>query len=158
MAFNAAVKTELDNIGAGEIIDSSPNNTSAYPTFENGITGGRFIKFDTNSIDKLDGSATPKVAGVVRRKLTSELNVNIYSSENGDQVSEIADFGYVTVEVTDAASPSKRAPVYAINVDSVESGKATQDSGATGAVLVPDVVFWEEKAAGVWLVRINKYL
>jgi len=53
--------------------------------------------------------------------------------------------------VTEGANPSKYDQVYTVNADSVDAGKATDSSDAT---IVKGAVFWEEKKAGVWLVRV----
>lgn len=160
MAFNNAVLQEVSDLPAGEVIKASPHNVSVFEVFQDGLIEGRFAKFDNGSLDKLDGSATPDVAAVVKRKVTGEIGAGVYSTSGIeiDQVAEGIDFGFATVTVTDAAAPTKRDPVYTINLDSAETGKATEDSGATGALAVADCVFWEQKAANVWLVRMNKFL
>lgn len=160
MAFNQAVLEKIADLPAGEVITASPYNVSAFEKFEDGLIEGRFVKFDTESIDKLDASATPIIAGIAKRKVTGEIGTGIYSASGQaiDQVAEVINFGFASVTVTDAATPAKYAPVYTINAATAETGKATQDSGATGALLVEEVVFWEQKAANTWLVRINKYL
>jgi len=160
MAFNNAVLQDNLDLPTGEVIAASPYNVSAFEQFEDGLIEGRFVKYDTASIDKLDASATPTIAGIAKRKVTGEIGAGVYSAagQEIDQVAEVINFGFATVTVTDAAVPVKYLPVYTINAATAETGKATQDSGATGALLVEDVVFWEQKAPGVWLVRINKYL
>lgn len=160
MAFDNTVLADNLDLPAGEVIKSSPHNVSAYDVFEDGLIEGRFAKLDAGSVDNLDASATPVIVGVTRRKVTGEIGAGVYSTSGIeiDQVAEVVDFGHVTVTVQDAAVPTKLAPVYAINLATAEAGKATQDSGASGAVLVPNAVFWEEKQAGVWLVRLPQYM
>jgi hypothetical protein len=162
MAFDNTVLADNLDLPAGEVIKASPYNVSAFEVFEDGLIEGRFVKFDSGSIDNLDASATPTIAGIARRKITGEIqdSPGVYSASGQgiDQVAEIINFGFATVTVTDAADPSKYDPVYAINLDTAERGKATENSGASGAVAVDEVVFWEQKAANVWLVRINKFL
>lgn len=160
MAFTNTVLFDNKDLPAGEVIAASPHNVSAFDVYENGLTEGRFVKYDAGSVDRLDASATPSIIGIARRKITGEIGEGLYNLEGVavDQVAEVINLGYASVTVTDAAAPTRYAPVYAINVNSVESGKATQNAGETGAVLVPNVIFWEEKQAGVWLVRMNQYL
>lgn len=161
MTFKQAVLKEVTDMLAGEILASAPYNVSAYDIFEDGLAMGRFVKFDAGSADALDGSATPDIIGVAKRKVSGEIaEEGVYTAVGieHDSVAEIADFGYVTVSITDAAVPTKRAPVFVINASGADSGKATQDTGETGALALADAVFWEPKSAGVWLVRINKYL
>lgn len=159
MPFDNTVLGQITDLKAGEVIASSPYSISAFEIFEDGLIEGRFCKFDTGSIDNLDASATPVIAGIAKRKISGEIGTGVYSTSGQgiDQVAEVINFGYATVTVTDAADPSKYDPVYAINLDSAERGKATEASGATGALLISDCVFWEAKADGVWLVRFNTY-
>lgn len=160
MAFNDTVILGNEDLGAGEVVTASPYNVSAFELFEDGLIEGRFVKYDTGSIDNLDSSATPVIAGISKRKITGEIGTGVYSTSGIeiDSVAEVVNFGFATVTVTDAATPSKYDPVYMINADTAEAGKATQDDAAGVNPSAGDVVFWEEKAAGVWLVRINKFL
>lgn len=155
MGFANEVTTNAPGLDAGIEIGSKPHNIEAYSTFESGVvTIGRFAKYDTGSIDALDGSATPKIAGVVRNKLNRAMGETTYTTAK-DSVIEVVDFGHVTVEVTAAATPSKFDPVYVVNATGVDSGKATQDS--TGNLLVSNAVFWEQIKTGVWVVRLQNY-
>lgn len=158
MAFNNTALKDNADLGAGEVITASPYNVSAFEIFEDGLIEGRFVKYDTGSIDNLDSSATPVIAGISKRKINGEIGSGVYSTTGieVDQVAEVVNFGFATVTVTDAADPSKYDPVYVINAATAEAGKATEVVGTN--LLVSDVVFWEQKAANVWLVRINKFL
>lgn len=158
MAFETSVFAEHKDLPAGEVIKASPHNVSAFELFEDGLIEGRFVKYDAGSIDNLDASATPTIAGIARRKITGEIGTGVYSTSGLgiDQVAEVINFGFATVTVTDDADPSRYDPVYTVNADTADAGKATEVEGTN--VLVEDVVFWEQKAAGVWLVRMNKFL
>ena len=160
MAFKDTTLQDNPDLGAGEVITASPYNVSAFELFEDGLVEGRFCKYDTGSIDNLDASATPVIAGIARRKITGEIGTGIYSTtgQEIDQVAEVINFGFATVAVTDAASPAKYDAVNVINDGTADAGKATDAAVAAGIVSAGDVVFWEQKAAGVWLVRINKFL
>lgn len=160
MSFNNTVLEDNLDLPAGEFISASPYNVSAFEVFEDGLVEGRFCKFDAGSIDNMDGSGTPVVAGIVRRKVTGELGAGVYSASGQeiDQVAEVINFGFATVTVTDASTPSKYDAVQYINDGTADAGKATEASVAAGIVNAGDVVFWEQKATNVWLVRINKYL
>lgn len=157
MPFNDAVLNQVPDMLAGEVIKEAPYNVSMFEKFEDGLIEGRFVKFDSGQIDKLDASATPTIAGIAMRKITGEIGEGVYSQtgQEIDSVAEVINFGYATVTVTDAATPSKYDPVYTVNADTAETGKATQD--ATGTLAVSDCVFWEQKSANVWLVRFNKF-
>ena len=160
MAFKDTTLQDNPDLGAGEVITASPYNVSAFELFEDGLIEGRFCKFDAESIDNLDGSATPVIAGIARRKITGEIGTGIYSTtgQEIDQVAEVINFGFATVTVTDTADPSKYDDVNVINDGTADDGKATEAAVADGIISAGDVVFWEQKAAGVWLVRINKFL
>jgi len=160
MSFNSTVLQDNLDLPAGEFISASPYNVSAFEVFQDGLVEGRFCKFDTGSIDNMDASATPVVAGIVRRKVTGEIGAGVYSTSGQaiDQVAEVINFGFATVTVTDAATPAKYDAVQFVNAATADAGKATDAAVAAGIVNAGDVVFWEQKAANVWLVRINKYL
>lgn len=160
MSFDNTVLPEHLDLPAGEVIKASPHNVSAFELFEDGLVEGRFVKFNSGSIDKLDGSATPVIAGIAKRKITGEIGPGIYSASGAeiDQVAEVINFGFATVTVTDASSPKKYDDVNVINDATAEAGKATESAVAAGIISAGDVVFWEQKAANVWLVRINKFL
>lgn len=160
MAFANTVLEQIPDLVAGEFIAASPYNCSAFEVFEEGLIPGRFAKFDTGSIDNLDNSATPVIAGVVRRKIASALENDTYTKLGiaPDQVAEVINFGFATVEVPAGVTPAKFGQVYAVNAagSGVDFGKATTVS--TNNVAVPGCVFWEAKAANVWLVLIPAYL
>ena len=160
MAFKNTALQDNPDLGAGEFIAASPYNVSAFELFEDGLVEGRFVKYDTGSIDNMDGSGTPVVAGIARRKITGEIGTGIYSTSGMaiDQVAEVINFGFATVAVTDDADPAKYDAVQFVNATGADAGKATDATVASGIVSAGDVVFWEPKAAGVWLVRINKFL
>ena len=153
MAFNNTVLAEIADLPAGEVIKSKPHSVDVFERFEDGLVEGRFAKLDAGRADLLDASATPTLIGVVRRKPTGEIGTGVYSTTGAeiDQVAEIVNFGWVTVTVTDAATPTKMGQVYTVNAAGADSGKATSDAGQ---LIVPGAVFWEEKAANVWLIRV----
>jgi len=160
MSFTNTTLQDNPDLGAGEVIKASPYNVSPFELFEDGLIEGRFCKYDTGSIDNMDGSTTPLIAGIVRRKITGEIGTGIYSTtgQEIDQVAEVINFGFATVTVTDTADPAKYDAVNVINDGTADAGKATETAVVAGIISVGDVVFWEQKAAGVWLVRFNKYL
>ena len=158
MAFQNTVLENFPDLGPGEVIASAPHSVQAFEVWEEGLVPGRFVKYDTGSIDLLDASATPLIAGVVRRKIASALENATYTKLGiaPDQVAEVCNFGYVTVEVLAGDTPAKYQQVYAVNTAGANLGKATET--ATDNAIVPGCVFWEEKAPNVWLVLIPAYL
>lgn len=158
MAFNNTVLTEVPDLMPGEVIAASPHNVSAFDVFEEGLVPGHFVKYDAGSIDLLDASATPLIAGVARRKIASALENANYTKLGvaPDSVAEICDFGHVTVQIPTGITPAKYGQVYAVNIAGADIGKATTVS--TNNAAVPGCVFWEKKGTNSWLIRIPKYL
>ena len=158
MAFNDTVLEEVIDLVAGEFLASSPYNCSAFEVFEEGLVPGRFVKYDAGSIDNLDTSATPVIAGIARRKIASALENANYTKLGiaPDQVAEVINFGFATVEVLAGDTPARFQQVYAVNTAGDNLGKATET--ATNNAIVPGCVFWEAKAPNVWLVLVPKYL
>lgn len=162
MAFANTVLQDNNDLPAGEVIKASPHNVSAFEVFEDGLVEGRFVKYDAGSIDNLDGSADPVIAGISRRKLTGEIQdgpATYQTSGLGiDQVAEVINFGFATVEVADGVTPARYEAVNVLNDATADAGKATNAAVAAGIISAGDVVFWEQKAANVWLVRMNQFL
>lgn len=158
MAFENTVLDIIPDLMPGEFIAASPYNCSAFDVWQEGLVPGRFVKYDAGSIDLLDASATPLIAGVVRRKLASAIESATYTKLGiaPDQVAEVVDFGFVSVEIAEGVTPSRYDQVYAVNATGEDSGKATTEAG--DGVIVPGTVFWEPKRPGTWLVRIPQYL
>lgn len=158
MSFNTTVVATPPDLMPGEFIAASPYNCSAFDVWEEGLVPGRFAKFDTGSLDLLDASATPIIAGVVRRKISSALE-NLTYTKLGiapDQVAECVNFGFVSVAIPAGVTPAKFGQVYAVNIAGANIGMAT--TVATNNVAVPGAVFWEAKCPGTWLILIPKYL
>lgn len=163
MAFANTVLEQIPDLPAGEVIASSPHCIVAFDTFEDQLVPGRFVKRDTGRIDNIDGSATPVIVGVSRRKIASALDqANYRTAASGaiapDSVAEVINFGFATVEVPTGVTPAQYGQVYAVNASGsgVNFGKATTVS--TNNVAIPDCIFWEAKADGVWLVLMSRYV
>lgn len=163
MAFNNTVLPELVDIGSGEFIASMPYAVLPFDNFEDQLVPGKFVKYDTARVDNMDGSATPKIIGIARRKVGSALDQDNYRTKASgaiapDSVAEVISFGFATVEVPTGVTPAKFGAVYAVNAagSAANFGKAT--TVATDNVAVPDCIFWEPKADGVWLVLFSRYV
>lgn len=161
--FKDTVLQESPDLGAGEIITSKAYVTEAFEHFANGTQAGRFIQAATISIDgedaiqaaPLDGSATPIIAGVAARKIGSSIESSGVYHADTDQVCEVHMQGFMTVEVDETATPAKYKQVYAVNASGATSGLATDaDTGE----IVPECIFWEQKAEGVWLIALTKII
>lgn len=164
MAFKTTVAAEIVDLGAGEVIKSAPYDVQAYDKFEEGLKAGRFCRIASGELKNIDGTATPALVGIPRRKVTGEIADTADYTKQGlgyDSVAEVIEFGYATVEIATTAAPTKRAPVNIINkADDTtgDNGRATEEAVTTGIIASSGAIFWEPKAPGVWLIRFNKYL
>lgn len=153
MAFGGRTD-EIGKVGPGEII-GNVGVVSTYTVFEEGLIGGRFGKMNTagDGIDLIDSSATPTIAGVVKREVGNALeDLGTYTAANANNV-DVIESNLVTVEVVTGLTPSKFDPVYVENLTALDYGKATTASTA-GNVLV-DGYFYQEVDTDVWTIRIR---
>ena len=158
MAFQTGYLADPVKVGAGERF-GSVNIILSATTFEDQLKVGRFAKLDTGSIDNMDGSSTPVIAGVVLRNVAApvedggEIDSGLYG-----QVEYLRQ-GLVTVEVATGITPTQFDKVYANNSDSAEYGKATTEADDGAGTPVDNIdtgaEFIEEVQAGVWLVRLK---
>ena len=151
MAFNNAVLAQSAGLGSGELLPDTNGLTLAFETFEDGLVQGRFAKYDTGSIDNLDSSSTPQIAGITRRLIAGEIDISTYRT-TGDIINSVAEVittGMATVDVVSGVTPAKYGVVYAENQTAGQFGKATTVS--TGNVN-SGWVFWKEVSTDVWLV------
>lgn len=130
MAFQDYNKTQIEPVDGGVLNSSFNPKVDSYMDFENGLLIGRFAKLDNNSIDNLDNSVTPKIAGVVMYSPVNAIesgNTYVNTGDNKVNQIELCSFGLITVEVVDGVTPSKFDPVYAYNdvVTPADYGKAT---------------------------------
>ena len=132
MAFSSAVLEESKKLGSGELLRTKPFNVEAFSTFEDGLVMGRFAKYDTDSVDNLDGSATPKIAGIVTRLIGGEQGVTTYRKTGTlvDNVAEVMTTGFATVDVVSGNTPARYGIAYAVNASGsgANFGKATTTS------------------------------
>ena len=151
MAFTNTVLAQSAGLGSGEVLVTKPYNTEAFGVFEDGLVQGRFVKYDTGSIDMLDASATPTIAGISRRLIAGETGVTTYRSSGDviDYVAEVHTTGFITVDVLAGSTPAKYGIAYAKNTADADSGKATTVSTSN---VNSGYVFWEEVSTNVWLV------
>ena len=153
MAFTSAVLEESKKLGSGEVLRTRPYNVEAFSTFEDGLVMGRFAKYDAGSVDNLDGSATPKIAGVVTRLIGGEQGVNTYRKTGTlvDTAAEVMTTGFATVDVVSGNTPARYGIAYAVNASGsgADFGKATTTSTNN---VDSGYVFWEKVDTNVWLV------
>lgn len=150
MAFTTGHLNDPQAVGAGEIVGTAHVILTAT-TFEDELQVGRFAKLDTGSLDNIDASATPTLAGVVLRNAASAV-------EDGDTIdsalySEVQYMrqGLVTVDVVTGVTPVKFGPVYVENQTPADYGKATDVSLGNVAA---NAEFIHEVQTDVWVVRL----
>lgn len=150
MSFNTGYIGDLGAVGAGERVGKLHTILSAI-AFENGLKVGRFAKLASGSIDNLDGSATPVIAGVILRNVANaEEDGGTIDSALFHQI-EYARQGLVTVEVKSGETPTRFGRVYASNAGDANDGMAT----ATNTDVETNAEFIEEIRTGVWLVYVT---
>lgn len=154
MAFPTRPTTEVGPIGSGVATDIYNQFVLSYDTYEDGLLAGRFAKLDTGSLDNLDGSATPAIAGVVLRNTNNPIEDG--ETFEGDFLSQVDALrhGIVTVEVVAGDTPAKFGPVYAVNAaaSGADFGKATTTS--TDNVEI-DAEWISEVTPGVWTIYMK---
>jgi len=157
MAFGSGFQNEIGKVGAGEII-GNVGIVSSYNTFETGLIGGRFAKYNsaTDGVELIDASSTPTIAGIVKREIMGAIEDNgTYTPENNIYADVVEGSSLVTVDVVAGLTIAKFEPVYVYNLATVagDQGKATNLTTA-GNVLV-DGYFYEEITTNVWSIRLK---
>ena len=145
MAFETGYLDDPQKVGAGERYGNN-NIVLTARTFENGLKVGHFAKLDTGSLDNLDTSATPVIAGVVLRNPAAPVEDGAtVDADLYGQVEYIRQ-GLVTVRVATGETPAQFGTVYADN--------ATGEATATNTDIEVSGEFIEEVQDGVWLIRL----
>lgn len=152
MAFNSARTDDIQPVGSGERIGDSHIILTAT-TFEDGLNVGRFAKLDSGSLDNVDSSASPVIAGVVLRHVSRSVESGGTVDASLQTNVEYGRWGLFTVDVVDGDTPSRFGQVYVHNLDDADAGKATTtDSADTESV---NAEFIHEVQSGVWLIAAN---
>lgn len=150
MAFSTGYLADPQAVGAGERY-GSVNIIFTATTFEDNLKVGRFAKLDAGSLDNMDGSATPTIAGVVLRNVASPVeDGGVIDADLYGQCEYLRD-GLVTVEVKTGETPAMFGEVFASNAGDADDGKALAVQGGTGIATGSE--FIREVSADVWLVR-----
>ena len=150
MAFSSGFQLDPANVGGGERYGSNLVILGT-DTFEDGLRVGRFAKLDTGSIDNMDSSATPVIAGVVLRDVANAIESG--GTVDSDLYSEVNFMrqGLVTVDVKTGETPAAYGRVYASNAGDANDGLAT----ATNTDVDTNAEFIEEVKPGTWLIYIT---
>ena len=152
MSFPTGALINMPDVGSGEL-QGENNIVLSATTFEDGLLMGRFAKLDAGSIDNIDASVTPNVAGVVLRDVPGAVEQdNAVDAATTTKV-EYLRAGLVTVEVITGITPTAFGDVFVHNVADANAGKATTTDDATTE---PTNAEWiEEVATDLWLIRLK---
>jgi hypothetical protein len=150
MAFGTAYLADPAAVGGGERQGSS-HVIFAASVFEDNLKIGRFAKLDTGSIDNMDGSATPQIAGVVLRNIAGPVEDGALIDAQLYETIDYVRGGLVTVNVKTGETPSVLGKVYASNAGDANDGLAT----ATGTDVPTNAEFIAEVQTGVWLIYVT---
>jgi len=149
MAFDTAFSNDVAGVGSGERYGTS-NVELSSTVFEDGLIVGRFAKLDTGSIDLLDGSATPSLAGVVLRSVSRDLNSGAEIDAAIYGQIEYLRSGLCTVAVKTGETPAVLGRVYVSNDGGANDGLAT----ATNTDVAVNGEFILEIKTDVWLIYL----
>jgi hypothetical protein len=150
MAFGSVNEAELAATGAGEVRGTS-NIVLGFDEFEDKLIAGRFAKLVGGSIDNMDASANPVIAGVVLRNVTGSVEAGSTIDAGLSNSVNVNRAGLVAVDVVTGDAPVAFGTVYAHNGAGANLGKATTaNAGNTESTRAEWV---EEVKAGVWLIR-----
>lgn len=151
MSFNSGVQSDPSQVGAGELYGND-NTVLSQDTFEDQLVVGRFAKLDTGSIDNIDASAAPVVAGVVLRNVANPIeDGSVIDSSLFDTI-DICRAGLVSVDVVTGDTPAKFGAVFVNNEATADAGKASTTDDATTEP--SNAEFVEEVQTDVWMVRL----
>lgn len=150
MAFTHANTIVAGPTSAGTLQQGTHTVLSANK-YVDGIAIGRFARIDaTVGLTSFDGSATPKVAGVVLRDLGATLDTATYSKPITETV-EYARVGMVVVEAVAGQTATIFDDIHINNVAGAEAGKARSD----GTGVAANAEFIKLVATDVWLIRLK---
>lgn len=151
MAFSTGLLSDPKQVGGGERFGNN-NIVLSQSTFEDGLVVGRFAKLDAGSIDNIDASVTPVVAGVVLRNVTNPIeDAGVVDADLFDKV-DIIRSGLVSVDVVTGNTPAAFGAVFVNNQATADAGKATTVDDVNTEP--SNAEFIEEIQTDVWLVRL----
>jgi hypothetical protein len=150
MAFATGYLADPVLTGAGETYGNN-HVILAREEFEDGLKVGRFSKFDNDQIENMDGSATPVIAGVVKRSIVNPVEDAATRDSDIWEYVNIVSQGLCTVSAKAGETPTFLDKVYASNEGDANDGLAMVDSNGIDT----NAVFVEEIKSGVWLINAN---
>lgn len=152
MAFATGYLADPNRVQGGESFNEAGVDL-AFTTFEDGLRIGRFAKLDSGSIDNMDASATPNIAGIVARNDANAVeDGGTIDNTLFSQIS-VRREGLMSVDVKSGESaPDLGGQIGAYNVADGDQGLALASGGiATTAEFVQVIT------TNVWLVRLGAY-
>jgi hypothetical protein len=168
MPFAELVETQILPVGEGEPGGGAAIDQSTI-YYEDGLNVGRFAQLLTidgnETLSNLDGTLTPKLAGVVSRTPVNPVSFGSTVGEafNGAFRTEPNQTyrrqGLITVRLlTGAPEPTEYAAVYTLNspdlVIGLENGNVTPDAAAP-SVEATTAQFIRKVQDGVWMINIK---
>lgn len=152
MPFATGYLSDPQKVQGGEQLGEGGVNL-AFSTFENGLRVGRFAKVDAGSLDNMDGSVTPVIAGVVNRNDANAVeDGGTIDSDLYSQVS-VRREGLATVDVVAGTS----APAFGARVQASNGGDANDGLAIDTGGVDTTAEFIEEITTDVWLVRLGAF-
>lgn len=152
MSFATGFLSDPNRVQGGESFNEAGVDL-AFATFEDGLLIGRFAKLDTGSVDNLDASATPNIAGIVARNDANAVEANgTINAALHSQIS-VRREGLMSVDVKSGETPPVLgARVQARNVADADAGLAVASGGVDTTAEFVEVI-----TTNVWLVRVGAY-
>ena len=136
--------------GPGELVKVE-NVVLTAVTFEDALKIGRFAKLDTGSLDNMDGSATPVIAGVVLRNIAGELEGAATIDADLYAQAYYLRSGVCTVQVKSGETPTQGGRVYVSNAGNANDGMAT----ATATDVAVNAEFICAESTGCWRILLT---
>lgn len=150
MSFSSGYLADPSLTGSGERYTPKSDVILSAVTFEDQLKVGRFAKVDAGSIDNMDGSATPVIAGIVIRSTATPIeDGGVIDSNLYDQIA-YGRSGLFTVDAKAGETPSEFDAVYVSNAGNADDGKAT----VTNTDLASRAEYIQTITTDVWLVRL----
>lgn len=150
MSFETGHLNDTQNVAGGERYGANIIALTATE-FEDQLKVGRFAKLDTASIDNMDGSATPVIAGIVLRNVANVVeDGGVIDSSLYEQIEYIRQ-GLVSVDVKAGETPALFDRVYVSNAGDANDGLAT----ATNTDEAVNGEFVYEIQDNVWMIYLN---
>lgn len=150
MSFPNSPTNDLQALGGGERFASTIAILTA-DDFEDGLRVGRFAQIAAGRLDNMDGTATPNIAGVVLRNVSTPVEDGTTLDADLYHQADYARGGFVTVDVKDGETPPAMfGAVYVSNAGDADDGLAT----STDTDLTVNAEFIREVQVGVWLVYL----